>query len=66
MDFQKRKQSVETEDKQLAIFLRSVHSDRLIIMNTTLPLAVSTEKGCRQAVFSIRFAKGSVAGHRVS
>lgn len=64
--FQKRKQSMETEDKQLAIFLGSIHSDGLFIINTTLPLAVSTEKACRQAFFPIRFAQGSVASHRVS
>ncbi len=57
---------METEDKQLVIFLGSTHSDGLFIMNTTLPLAISTEKGCRQAVLPVRFAQGSVAGHRVS
>lgn len=64
--FQKRKQSMETEDKQLAIFLGSSHSDGLFIINTTLPLAVSTEKSCRQAFFPVRFAQGSIASHRVS
>lgn len=64
--FQKRKQSMEAEDKQLAISLGSIHSDGLFFMNTTLPLAVSTEKGCRQAVLPARSAQGSVAGHRVS
>lgn len=55
-----------TEDKQLAVFLGSIHSTGLFIMNTTLPLGVSTEKGCRQAILPIRFAQGSVACHRVS
>ena len=64
--FQRRRQSVATEEKQLAVFLGRIHSTWLFIMSTTLPLGVSTEKGCRQAILPIRFAQGSVACHRVS
>ena len=40
--------------------------DALFVMNTTLPLAVSTVKACREALLPVRFATGCVAGHRVS